>query len=104
MILLGNFLIAVGHVLNTVIWLFIILLIARAVLSWVSPDPSNVIVRFIYDATEPVLIKARRFIPPLGMLDLSVIVLLLILFFLQAFLVTSMLQYGGSFVAAGIRG
>lgn len=93
MILLSNFLFGVGQLLSTVITIFIILLVARAILSWVSPDPSNPIVAFITNATEPVLYRARGIIPPLGMLDMSVIVVILLLYFAQSFVVQSLLDY-----------
>ncbi|MCD6459732.1 YggT family protein [bacterium] len=48
------------------------ILFFRIILSWVSPDPYNPIVRFLYSFTEPVLAPVRKLIPPLGgMLDLS---------------------------------
>jgi len=50
------------------------LLIARIVLSWVRHNPYQPIIRFIYEVTEPYLSFFRRFVPPLGMLDLSPIV------------------------------
>ncbi|MCL6635641.1 MAG: YggT family protein [Peptococcaceae bacterium] len=50
------------------------LLIARIVLSWVRHNPYQPIIRFIYEVTEPYLSFFRRFVPPVGMLDLSPIV------------------------------
>jgi YggT family protein len=67
------------------------LVIARAIISWVNPDPYNPIVRFLYQVTEPVLYRIRRFLP-LGAIpiDLSPIIVLLIIFFLDAFLVRTL--------------
>ncbi|MGD9361972.1 MAG: YggT family protein, partial [Desulfobacterales bacterium] len=53
MIILSNFIIAVAKVLDIVLTIFMWVVIARAVLSWVSPDPYNPIVRFIHQVTEP---------------------------------------------------
>ena len=100
MIALGNLMKAVAGILHSVIFVFYILLLAHVVLSWVSPDPRNPIVSFIYQATEPILSKVRNKIPPLGMLDLSPIVLFLVLYFLDIFVVNSLNDYGTSFRAA----
>lgn len=94
MILFGNFLIAVGQLLSSIVTLFIILLFARAILSWVNPDPSNFIVRLIHDCTEPLMARVRPKIPNFGMLDMSIIVVLFGLYFLQAFIAQSMVDYG----------
>ena len=65
--------------------------VARAVLSWVNPDPFNPIVRFLYRVTEPVLRPIRRRLPTMGMgLDLSPMLVILAIYFLQAFLVESL--------------
>ncbi len=102
MILLGRFLQAVGYTLDSILTLFVFLFIARAILSWVSPDPSNMIVQFIHLSTEPVLAKIRKYVPPLGVLDMSVIVALLACYFLKIFLAQSMLDYA-SVILSGAR-
>jgi len=62
---------------NTVLIIFLILIIARAVLSWISPDPYNPIVQFIYGVTEPVLGRLRRVLPLLiGGFDLTPIIVI----------------------------
>ena len=85
----GNyFLVAVANLLNLVLIAYMWIIIARAILSWVSPDPSNPIVRFLYRVTEPVLRPVRHRLPTLAMgLDLSPMVVLLGIYFLQQFLV-----------------
>jgi YggT family protein len=65
--------------LNYLFWAIIL----RIVLSWVSPDPRNPIVRVVSQITEPVMAPARKIIPPMGGLDLSPIVVLLLIQFLQ---------------------
>ncbi len=62
------------------------LIIARALMSWVNPDPSNAIVQLIYGLTEPILSPLRRYIPPIGMLDLSAMVAIIGLFFISSVL------------------
>lgn len=63
------------------------IVVARAILSWVNPDPYNPIVRFLYSATEPVLQRMRRILPlQLGGLDFTPMVLIFALFFVSNFL------------------
>jgi YggT family protein len=75
------------------------IIIIRAVLSWVSPDPYNPIVRFINNVTEPVLYQIRRRLPvSFGGIDLSPVVVLLIIVFLQSFVVRSLLYFAQGFI------
>ncbi len=104
MIALGNLLQAVSGVLHMLIFVFYWILIARVILSFVSPDPRNMIVQFIYGATEPVLSKLRNgFLrltgkqPVIGMLDFTPILVLAVIYFLDAFVVQSLAEYGMQF-------
>lgn len=91
MFLVGNLLQAVAHVLGLVLWVYMWVVIARALISWVNPDPYNPIVRFLFNATEPVLYRLRRIMPTVaGGIDLSPLIVLLGIYFLQAFLVSSL--------------
>jgi len=91
MIILSNFLIAIAKVLDIVLTIFMWIVIARAVLSWVSPDPYNPIVRFIHKVTEPVLYQVRKRIPVnFGGIDFSPIIVFLAIIFLQRFVVHSL--------------
>ena len=86
MFAVGNLLLAVARILELVLWGYFFIIIARAVISWVSPDPFNPLVRFLYRATEPVLRPIRRRMPMTGMgLDLSPMIVILAIYFLQAF-------------------
>ena len=91
MIILSNFLIAIAKVLDIVLTIFMWIVIARAVLSWVSPDPYNPIVRFIHKVTEPVLYQIRKRIPVnFGGIDFSPIIVFLVIIFLQQFVVQNL--------------
>ena len=91
MIIFSNFLIAIAKVLDIVLTIFMWIVIARAVLSWVSPDPYNPIVRFIHKVTEPVLYQVRKRIPVnFGGIDFSPIIVFLAIIFLQRFVVHSL--------------
>jgi YggT family protein len=97
MLVFRNLLIAVATVLDYVLVFFMFIIIARAVLSWVSPDPYNPIVRFIHNVTEPVLYQIRKRLPMMyGGIDFSPIVVILIIIFLRIFVVDSLEGLAGS--------
>jgi YggT family protein len=54
-----------------------LLIIARAVLSWFSPDPGNAVVRLVHQVTEPVLAPVRNLLPAPGGMDFSPILVLI---------------------------
>ncbi len=88
MFVLGYLIAAVANLVNLVLIAYMWIIIARAIISWVSPDPYNPIVRFLYRVTEPVLRPIRYRLPTFAMgLDLSPMVVLLGIYFLQQFLV-----------------
>jgi YggT family protein len=94
MFIFSNLLAAVAKVLDIALTIFMWIVIARAILSWVSPDPYNPIVRFINNVTEPVLYQVRRRIPlSFGGIDFSPIIILLAVIFLQQFVVQSLYQF-----------
>jgi YggT family protein len=91
MFAIGNLVLALARLLELGLWAYWWIIIARAVLSWVNPDPFNPIVRFLYRVTEPVLRPIRRRLPTLQMgLDLSPVVVIVAIHILQMFLVESL--------------
>jgi len=75
---------AVAGVVDLLLNVYMYLIIGRAIISWVNPDPYNPIVNFLYTATEPVMRIARKIIPPIGgTLDISPIIVLLLIYFLR---------------------
>lgn len=77
------------QLLVTLIQLYSLVLLVRIILSWIpNVDRSNQIVRFLYQITDPVLEPARRVIPPIGMIDISPIVVFVGLQLLQRVLVS----------------
>ena len=89
--LMGNLLAGVAVVIYYALNIYMWLIIARAVLSWVNPDPYNPIVRFLYNVTEPVLYRIRTKLPVnFGGIDLSPIIVFLAIIFLQKFVVGSL--------------
>ncbi|GMR00141.1 MAG: YggT family protein [Zetaproteobacteria bacterium] len=90
MFMLGYFLQALAGVVHVLLMAVMLVVIARAVLSWVSPDPYNPIVRVIIQLSEPLLYPIRRRLPIMGGLDLSPMLLILAAVFLDNFLVPSL--------------
>jgi YggT family protein len=78
MFVLGYFLESLASVVDGLLWFYMIVIIARAVLSWVNPDPRNAIVQFLEAATWPLLYQIRRYLPLVyGGIDLSPLVAIL---------------------------
>ena len=78
----------IGWLLDIYSWI----IIAAALISWVSPDPRNPIVMFLRQVTEPVLNPVRRLLPPwkTGGLDLSPLIVLLLIQFIERVVLRSM--------------
>lgn len=92
MFILGNLLMAIAKVLDTALSIYMWLIIIRALISWVNPDPYNPIVRFLVSVTEPVLYPIRKRIPLFGGIDFSPLIAIFAIVFLQTFLVQSLIQ------------
>ncbi len=89
----NNFLMAVAQLIDFLFTAYMWIIIGRAVVSWVNADPYNPIVRFLYEATEPLLSRIRRILPmSMGGIDFSPMVLILAIMFLQSFLVPTLQQ------------
>jgi len=95
MFVLSNFLVAIAHVLDAVLFIIYWLIIIRALVSWVNPDPYNPIVQFLYKTTEPILYPFRRLLPldfRFG-IDISPIIAFLAIMFLRSFLVPTLIGF-----------
>ena len=93
MFVLSNFIIGLAKVINIALTLYMWIIIFRALISWVNPDPYNQIVVFLYRITEPVLWPIRRILPMRNIgIDISPIIVILVIIFLQYFLVETMIQ------------
>ncbi len=93
MFVISNLLLALAKIIHLLLTFYMWIIIARAILSWVNPDPYNPIVRFLYNVTEPVLYAIRRRIPvSFGGIDFSPLIVLFIIMFLDNFLVPSLTQ------------
>ncbi|MDX9962724.1 YggT family protein [Desulfobacter postgatei] len=92
MLILANLFMAIAIVLDYALNIYMWIIIASAVLSWVNPDPYNPIVRFLRKTTEPVFYQIRKHLPvTFGGLDMSPIIVFLVIIFLQNFVVKSLI-------------
>jgi len=92
MFVLANLLNALAQVINIALTIYMWLIIVRALISWVNPDPYNPVVRFLYTATEPVLYRIRRVLPAMGGLDISPILVIFAIIFVKMFLVETLMN------------
>ena len=98
MFVLSNFIIGLAKVIDIALTLYMWIIVFRALISWVNPDPYNQIVIFLYRATEPVLGPIRRRLPMGNIgIDISPIIVILVIVFLQYFLVETMIQMAHHF-------
>lgn len=98
MSILRELILAVAQVVDLAFSIYVFVVVARALISWVNPDPYNPIVRFLHSATDPVLYRLRRWIPlQFGGFDFSPIVLLLALSFVQRMVKVLLQQLAYSF-------
>jgi len=97
MFILGNVLMGLGVVLQNLLWVYSIVLFARAVVSWVSADPRNPIVQFLHTATDPLLRVIRRMLPTnlrYFPIDIAFLVLLAIVLFSQFAIAQTLIDIG----------
>ncbi len=103
MFIFGNLILAVASILNIVLEVYQWIIIIAAIISWVNPDPYNPIVRFLYSVTEPVLRPVRRIIGGrLGPIDISPIIVILAIIFIQRFLIGSMIEMAYKIKGGGL--
>ncbi len=94
MFVLGNLFIALGYVLRTVIQFEIIVIVASAILSWIPGVQYHRFYQALRDIADIVERPLRRFIPPIGMIDITPFIAILLLVFIDGFLVQSVLDLG----------
>ena len=97
MFVFGNVILGIAKVLGVVLNIYMWVIIIRALISWVSPDPYNPIVQFLTRITEPVLRPLRKLVPTwkLGV-DLSPLIAILIIYFLEIAVVDTLARIGHS--------
>jgi YggT family protein len=87
-------LVSAAHVLDVLLGILYWLILIRALISWVSPDPFNPIVQFLLKCTEPVLEPIRKILPlnfKFG-IDISPVIAFLAIMFLRSFLFNTLID------------
>ncbi|NQT74920.1 MAG: YggT family protein [Candidatus Omnitrophica bacterium] len=94
MFVFSNLFAALATLLSVILTVLYWLILIRALISWVNPDPYNPIVKFLYKTTEPILYPIRKMIPlQMGVgIDISPIIAFLVIIFLRSFLVKTLLD------------
>lgn len=95
MILFGNFLNAVSRILHIILMITMWVVIIRALLSWVNVPSLYPVVVVLHNLTEPLLRPVRKWVPPykLGGIDISPIIVILLIIFIDTFLVSALSVY-----------
>jgi len=93
MFIASNFILALAQLVNILLTIAYWLILIRALLSWVNPDPFNPVVQFLQRTTDPILEPIRRLLPPMG-IDISPIIAFLAIMFLRSFLVATLMDFG----------
>lgn len=93
MFALGNFISAIAAILNYMVTVLTWVIIIRALISWVNPDPHNIIVQILHKVTEPILSPIRNLIPMHNIgIDLSPMIAILCLWFVKLFIVRTLAE------------
>jgi len=97
MFVFGNIILGIAKVLGVALNIYMWVIIIRALLSWVNPDPYNPIVQFLTRITEPVLRPLRKLVPAYRLgIDLSPLIAILIIYFLEIAVVDTLVRIGHS--------
>lgn len=95
--ILQTFLNALASILHLVLTIYIWVIIIAALCSLVQANPYNKIVQFLYTITEPVYAQIRRVVPTIfGGIDIAPFLLLIVLKFIDLFLVRVIISYAQS--------
>jgi YggT family protein len=97
MFVFGNIILGIAKVLEVALNIYMWVIIIRALISWVNPDPYNPIVQILTKVTEPVLRQIRKLAPPWKIgIDLSPLIAVLVIIFLQYAVINTLYRIGRS--------
>ncbi len=98
MFVFGDLIVSIAKILDILLGMYKWIIIISALISWVNPDPYNPVVRFLYLVTDPVLRPIRRLIGyRLGPIDISPLIVIIAIIFLQSFLIKTLMKIGLQF-------
>ncbi len=91
----ANFFYALARILNFVVSAYTIVIVFRVILSWIQIPSLYPVAVIAYKLTEPLLKPIRKYVPPhkMGGLDVSPMILLIILMFINSFVIRTLIQY-----------
>jgi YggT family protein len=89
----GAFIAVIGYLLYGLLDLYALLIFIRIIFSWGNVSYANRLMRFLVNATDPLLVPLRRMIPPLGMFDLSPIVAFILIWLFKAAIAGTLLRF-----------
>lgn len=85
--------IALIYLIRAIFYLLFLLFIGNAILSWIAPDSRSPAAILIYQVCSFILAPLRRIIPPIGIFDITPMIALILLFFLNNFIIGILLSY-----------
>jgi YggT family protein len=98
MFVFGDLIMSIAKILDILLGMYKWIIIISALISWVNPDPYNPVVRFLYMVTDPVLRPIRRLIGyRLGPIDISPLIVIIAIIFVQSFLIKTLMKIGFQF-------
>lgn len=92
MFVFGNLFHAVAFILDSILSIYMWIIIISALISWVNPDPYNPIVRFLHSVTDPVLRPIRKRLGMAMGIDISPLIVILIIMFIKHFIIASLFE------------
>lgn len=99
--LAGLFVLSAGHLLQMVVWIYIVTIIIQAVMSWINPGAYSPVTVLLYQLSDPLLHPFRRLVPPAGGMDWTPLIVLILLNLLLILFIAPLLDYGN--ILAGYR-
>ena len=92
----GLLVLSIGKLMQLTVYVFMVAIFVRIIISWVNPGLYNAITSLLASLTDFMLQPARRLIPPIGMLDISPIAVFLLLGLILRLIVQPILDIGAS--------
>jgi YggT family protein len=87
---------SITQLLNLLFNIYLFSIVAVALLSWISPSPRNAVTSMLHSLTAPLLRRARRLISPIGGVDLSPLVVLIVIQFTKMLTIQPLFQLAAS--------
>ena len=92
----GLIILTVTHLLKTILYIYLFIIIVQVIISWINPDAYNPITMIMYQLSEPILRPVRRIIPSAGGFDFSPLIVLVIINLLMILLISPLMDVGHS--------